>query len=338
MDILVSVIVPVYKVESHIRKCIYSIMHQTYKNLEIILIDDGSPDLCGEICDEMAAKDTRIRVVHQKNKGLSEARNQGIKICRGMYILFVDGDDYIESKTIECLLQASLDTSADVSCCGYIKETKNESIAHILTETKKHYDDNEKIVIAMMNGELSLRVWDKLWKRELFDTGVFFPPGRNFEDISTTWRLLIKSHRIVCVPDILFHYVVRDDSITRTKTMKNLIDRWTAFKERYDEMALKSNAFYLICTNDCLETIGYIWRWLYGVDKEERFEYEKVLCEMKLFLEDHKALIRGCPMTTRFSLFCARHSNEALVFICYYINQFYRCCKQFGHGLFLAIE
>lgn len=115
---MVSVIVPVYNVEPYLRKCLYSVLGQTYRDLEIIVVDDGSTDASRAICDEYKSSDSRIQVIHQINKGLSEARNNGIDIATGEYILFVDGDDWIELNTVECLLQACVENNADVSCCG----------------------------------------------------------------------------------------------------------------------------------------------------------------------------------------------------------------------------
>lgn len=233
MDALVSVIVPIYKVESYLEKCVHSIMHQTYDNLEIILVDDGSPDSCGLMCDDFATSDKRIRVIHQKNQGLSEARNHGIDICTGSYILLVDADDYIEPNTVEYLLQTSKDTCADVVCCGFYREYTDKSTTHLLTDVRESYEGAEIITAALQGAVFSEYAWNKLWKRKLFDD-CKFPPGRYFEDIATTWKLFRGCHKVTCVPDVFYHYVIRKDSIGNTKNMKNFVDRWAAFKERYD--------------------------------------------------------------------------------------------------------
>ena len=327
MDALVSVIVPVYKVEQYLQKCVSSITNQTYNNLEIILVDDGSPDHSGQMCDQMALHDRRIKVIHQNNQGLSEARNHGIDTCEGEYILFVDGDDYIEPNTVECLLRACIETSADVSCCGYVEE--RNTVSHPLLKSQKSYE-NEEIIEAELEGVFALFAWNKLWKRQLFDSDIRFPPGRHFEDISTNWKCFLKCHRVTCVPDILFHYVFRKDSISNTKSIKNLVDRWIAFKERFDEMAKRNEKLVQISTNSCLDTIAYTWRWLHGVQKSDRKEYETLLQEMRCFVKNHQKYMRHCPTTTRIALFCALHSNSITIFCCYYLNQFYRKMKGMG--------
>ena len=275
---------------------------------------DGS----GDICDEYAATDHRFQVIHQNNTGLSEARNRGIDIATGEYILFVDGDDWIEPNTVECLLQACLDHSADASCCGHYKELVNRTTVHPLITVKKVYEGNE-IVAPTMKGTFTHYAWEKLWKRNLFDD-CRFPPGMQFEDIATTWKLLLKCQRVVCIPDVLFHYVYRKDSIGNTKTMKNLADRWSAFKERYDTMSERSDELRRICTLGCLQTIGYTWRWLYIVKDRD----EEKLQEMRRFLRENQEVMSHCSLPTRISLFCALHSKSFTVFGCYQINQIYR--------------
>lgn len=319
MDALVSVIVPIYKVEPYLDKCIYSIQNQTYRNLEIILVDDGSTDNCGQMCDRFALTDGRIHVIHQSNKGLSEARNSGISVCSGSYILFVDGDDWIEPDTVECLLNACVDNDAEVSCCGHYKEYLDRTTEHPLTDKKVVYEDDEIVVPAMKGNVFGMHAWGKLWNRELFDN-CMFPSGMYFEDIATTWKLFLNCHRVVCVRDILFHYIYRKDSIGNTKTMKNLSDRWTAFKEQYDEMAGEDEIIRRICAKRCLETIGYTWRWLHIVKNKDRTKMQ----EMRGFLRENQDVKNQCSLATQLSLFCAQHSNPITIFGCYYLNQLYR--------------
>jgi len=318
MDALVSVIVPIYKVEPYLNKCVTSLLNQTYENLEIILVDDGSPDACGQMCDDFASDDNRVRVIHQANKGLSEARNSGIDVSTGTYILFVDGDDWIEPDTVECLLKACMDNDADASCSGHYKEFVDRTTTRPLVVEETIYEGDE-VVTAAMKGAFAHYAWGKLWKRDLFE-GCQFPSGMQFEDVATTWKLFLKCHRVVCVPEILFHYIYRKDSIGNTKTMKNLADRWIAFKERYDVMAGRSEELRKICTKGCLETIGYTWRWLYIVKDKD----DEKLQEMRVFLRENREGINRCSLPTRISLFCARHSNPIMVYGCYCLNQIYR--------------
>ena len=194
---LISVIVPVYKVEQYLEKCIISIINQSYKNLEIILVDDGSPDDCPMICDRWAKKDSRIRVIHKKNGGLSDARNVGISLAKGMYVCFVDSDDYISEKFVETLYDLIISCHTDISAVRFKEVTSNNEQIEKITE-------NEEIII--FDGEDALRqlfsnvtfanyAWNKMYKRELFDD-VKFPVNRKMEDLGTTYNLLIKAKKI----------------------------------------------------------------------------------------------------------------------------------------------
>lgn len=319
---LISIIIPVFQVEKYLDKCIASVVAQTYQNLEIILVDDGSTDRCPVICDEWAARDSRIVVIHQYNQGLSEARNHGTDACSGSYILYIDSDDYIERNMVECLLQVCIDTDADVSCCGHYKEYANHVVNCPLTKERKIFEGEEIVISAMKGGVFSHYAWNKLWRRELFDSDCRFPPCMYFEDIATVWKLFLKCQKVVCIPDILYHYVARKDSIGNTKSMKNLVDRWVAFKERYDVMATRSEELRQICAKGCLDTIGYTWRWLHAIDKKDRDE-EK-LQEMKIFLKENSNNIKLCSGMTRLSLFCTLYSNFITVWGCFYSNQIYR--------------
>ena len=322
MQPLVSIIIPVYQVEKYLDKCIASVVSQTYHNLEIILVDDGSTDRCPAICDEWAARDLRIKVIHQCNQGLSEARNHGTDACSGSYILYVDSDDYIDPKMVECLLQAFIDTEVDVACCGHYKEYAYHVVTCLLTKERKIVEGEEIVISAMKGGVFSHYAWNKLWRRELFDSDCRFPPGMYFEDIATVWKLFLKCRRVVCIPEVLYHYVAHKDSLGNTKNMKNLADRWMAFKERYDVMSTRSEKLRQICTKGCLETIGYTWRWLHAIDKKD-WDEEK-LQEMKIFLKRNRNNIKLCSIVARFSLFCALHSNPIMVWMCFCSNQIYR--------------
>lgn len=281
-------------------------------------MDDGSTDGSGRICDEYAASDHRLQVIHQNNKGLSEARNSGIDIATGDYILFIDGDDWIEPNTVECLYQACLNHNANASRCGHYKEFADRTMVHPLVASKKVYEGDE-IVVPAMKGSFGHYAWEKLWERGLFEEHRF-PSGMQFEDVATTWKLFLSCHRVVCVPDVLFHYTYRKDSIGNTKTMKNLADRWVAFKERNDMMADKNEELKQICTMGCLQTIGYTWRWLYIVKDRN----EEKLNEMQEFLKNNREAISNCSLPTRISLFCALHSNLITIAGCYKINKIYR--------------
>ena len=227
---MISVIVPVYRVEPYLRQCVDSILSQTYEDLEVLLIDDGSPDRCGEICDEYQRQDTRVRVFHTENRGVSAARNLGLRVAKGEYIGFVDSDDWIEPDMYEVLLKRIEETGADISVCGVFYEFTTKSIESPCVETI--YDPNDA-VYALICGDLKIQVMNKLWSKEM--ARLFqFPEGHAFEDIFTVHRVLMKSKKVATVEKTLYRYRQRKGSIARAYSMDNLVDYWTAVHERYE--------------------------------------------------------------------------------------------------------
>ena len=188
---LISVIVPIFRVEKYLEKCVSSIISQTYSNLEIILVDDGSDDNCPTICDNFQAKDSRIKVIHKTNGGLSQARNYGLRIATGDFIGFVDGDDWIEPCMYEALLSALLDTGADIAACNYHKEsTDSKDIQRIATSSERHLYSSEEAMrmILSLTGFIRTLVWNKLYRRSLL-ANVFFTEGKIYEDTHGLPRL-----------------------------------------------------------------------------------------------------------------------------------------------------
>lgn len=211
-DELVSVIIPIYNVQPYLKRCVDSICGQTYTNIEIILIDDGSPDGCWKICDDYKTKDSRIVVIHQQNQGLSGARNSGINIAKGRYICFVDSDDYIEENMVEVLYSNIKEYKADISCCGH-KDIYDSG----------HYNYNDNIEVDLFTAEEALGIflytqkidvvaWNKMYKKELFNN-IRYEEGKLFEDHFTTYKLLDKSDKIVNTTQPLYCYCKRGDSI-----------------------------------------------------------------------------------------------------------------------------
>lgn len=213
MDPCISIIVPIYKVEPYLRKCVDSILAQTYQNLEIILVDDGSPDCCGAICDEYAKKDSRIKVIHKKNGGLSDARNAGLAIMTGRYVAFVDSDDWIEPTMYEKLLANLNRFEADVSFGGVADDL--EENGQIRTVKVSDYGDGpfaETNVEAMKRYFLSSWAsWDKLYKAELFE-GIRFPVGQINEDEAIALHLLDRCQRVCYINEVFYHYIKRVNS------------------------------------------------------------------------------------------------------------------------------
>lgn len=211
---LISVVVPVYNVEKYLRQCIDSILSQTYMNLEIILVDDGSRDSSGSICDEYAKIDNRIVVLHKPNGGLSSARNAGIDIAKGEYIGFVDSDDWIEHDMYERLFDSICESGADIAVCGLFREYVNRTVNCSNTGENKVYDSSLAVQKLIENSEIQDYAVTKLYNRKLWHD-VRFPVGKYYEDMLTTYKLFLQSDKIAIINKCLYHYRQRKGSIVR---------------------------------------------------------------------------------------------------------------------------
>ena len=213
----VSIIVPVYNVEKYLTKCIDSIINQTYKYLEIILVDDGSTDNSSQICDQYAIKDNRIKVIHKENGGLSDARNVGIKNSTGEYLSFIDSDDYIDKDMIECLYNAITNTNSDIAVCGkYIEGETGKYYLKNVNSQLKIYNSKEALKSILTNNLIDVSACDKLFKKTLFKD-IQFPKNKYFEDMGTIYKLIDLCNSIVHIGSAKYHYIQRQDSITKTK-------------------------------------------------------------------------------------------------------------------------
>lgn len=245
MEDLITIIVPVYNVEKYIKKCIDSILHQTYKNLEIILVDDESPDNCGTICDEYTQKDYRVRVIHKKNGGLSDARNIGLKIANGKYIGFIDSDDYIKRNMIQDLYNLLKEKNADISICAY--ELLNEDEKPKANKSGKIYsfDSIEAIRELLMSKLITSHCWNKLYKKELWEN-IEFPIGRKFEDIAVMHLIFEKAKRIVYKDEIGYYYIKRNNSIMKNvnESLVNDLRAMSIARENYIKKNVIQNNKY----------------------------------------------------------------------------------------------
>lgn len=231
----ISVIVSVYNVQNYIEKSVQSIQNQTYQNLEIILVDDGSTDNSGNICDEFAKKDARIKVLHKSNGGLSSARNEGIRVATGEYITFVDGDDWIDETMYEDMLHAMQATDADLAVCNY-KEISKNGVRDTSTDKITIFEGRETLKVFIDEDptyQIQNAAWNKLYRRDLMGD-LRFPEGKLFEDIVYTTKLLAKSKRSVYLDKAYYNYIFdRSDSIMNSKKVERLLtDQVPAYKEK----------------------------------------------------------------------------------------------------------
>lgn len=209
---LISVIIPVYKVEKYLDKCIQSVINQTYSNLEIILVDDGSPDNCPQLCDDWANKDERIKVIHKKNGGLSDARNAGLDIAIGEYIAFVDSDDYIESDMYECLLDKIIKTQSQMAICNFEYVDTDGNITTLNTMGQDCCFSSRQILADWCGNDLVyyVVVWNKLYSRKCWEN-IRFPVGKIHEDNFVMYKLFFTCNRIVCSKTKKYNYVQRNN-------------------------------------------------------------------------------------------------------------------------------
>lgn len=248
----ISVIVAIYNVENYLSKCIESILNQTYQNLEIILIDDGSSDRSGDICDDYLRRDSRIRVIHRENRGIAYTRNEGLDVAKGDYITFVDSDDYIHPQMYELLMEKLHEQNADIAACDYCEISENDiptvrdlQVENIIIDTietrqeKKKYIYLDKYVDALL-------VWNKIIKRELWD-GIRCPKDKIYEDETITFRTLHNAKKIVYLNEKLYYYIRRNakSSITTTTFSEKRLFRLDALEVRLDYYIEKKEWEYL---------------------------------------------------------------------------------------------
>lgn len=231
---VVSVIVPICHVEPYLRPCIDSICGQTYSQLEILLIEDGSPDGCGAICDRYAELDSRITVIHKENGGLSSARNAGLDIAAGTYVAFVDADDAIHPKFIETLAGICEEYGCDIAQCDFLTVSEQSSKLPLNTQRPYRFLTGRQGLHELCAGTEDVKytvAWNKVYRRELF-AGIRYPVGRIHEDEFTTYRALWKTRKMAVIHQYLYYYLQRSESIIgRAYSIKRL-DALDAFRER----------------------------------------------------------------------------------------------------------
>ncbi len=230
---LISVIVPFYKTEPYLKRCVDSLLHQTYTNLQIILVDDGSPDNCGRLCDEYAQQDGRVEVIHRENGGLSAARNSGIDAAKGEYLAFVDSDDYVAEDYIGFMYDLICKHDADIASCGaMVVELSGKQTPQCADTEERVLTPREALERMCYNDGFFVTAWDKLYKAALFST-IRYPEGKVFEDTGTTYKVVDQATRIVACGEIKYFYALSQSSITTSAFNMKKLD----YVEMADEMA-----------------------------------------------------------------------------------------------------
>lgn len=227
---LISIIVPVYNVQDYLERCVDSLLRQTYPNLEIILIDDGSTDRSLDMCRKFAEADARIKVMSQPNKGIGAVRNAGLACARGEYVAFVDSDDWVEPDMYETLLGVMVSERADMVCCSHFREMENKSELSNAVCNRMVTLTREEAFEALRVGKFVLNfLWDKLFRREVL-ADIVFPEKRQFEDLIVSGQWLYNVEKVVYLPSPKYHYAIRSNSLTNGVDTFNLKWRYEMVK------------------------------------------------------------------------------------------------------------
>ncbi len=235
---MISIIIPIYNVEPYLRRCVDSLLQQTCEDFELILVDDGSPDNCGAICDLYAAQDSRVRVIHKPNGGLSDARNAGLEIARGEYIAFVDSDDWVAPNYLERLLCALVETGADICECDVLRTSGEEEIPPTEQRKPAVFRTADAMEQLIHDGAFHQHVWNKLYRRDVI-ADILFPKGKTNEDEFWTYQVFGNAKKVVKIQDVLYFYFQRPGSIMgETYSLKRL-DALEAKLQRQDYIDAK---------------------------------------------------------------------------------------------------
>ena len=274
--------VPVYNVERYLPQCVDSILAQDYDNLDVLLVDDGSTDGCGALCDSYASRDRRVRVLHTENRGLAAARNACLAHARADLLLFVDADDWIEPNTVSTLVGTMLATDSDMVCCSHVDEWADGTVPP-KGDWPARTLEGEDILAGLIRGEaIGSVAWGKLCRASAY-SGISYPEGRAFEDIFTTHRVCRRVGRATCLPDELFHYRIRSGGISRTRSTSNLVDYWLAHSQRQVDLSNVPDELQAILLKNRIFATFRAWCWLAACPRDDRHAAREEIRAMSRF-------------------------------------------------------
>lgn len=323
----VSIVVPVYKVpEKYLNRCIQSLLNQTLKEIEIILVDDGSPDQCGKICDDFANKDKRIKVIHQKNSGLSAARNSGQRLANGKWIAFVDGDDWVERETYQILYNLAEQNNHDVDVIlfNFVKDFPNRSIpmdSRKYVENNKIYKTNQEIKYLqsmMLNYNANLAtVPTKFIKKAFLDKNNLFHNEKlrqGAEGIEFNVRLFGKATKALYVEKMFYHYIYNSESITSVHNEQNhymVLECFKEIKKNIDNTDEKMMDYFYNRMNNVILTTAISGYFSYTNNKKysiQKKEYQRYLKNDLVQEVLQKSNYYNLSVTKKIILFCIKHN------------------------------
>lgn len=286
----ISVIIPVYKVEEYLNRCVDSVINQTYKDFEIILVDDGSPDNCGKICDEYAARYSFVTVIHKENGGLSDARNAGLDVMRGEYVAFVDSDDYIHPEYLNILITEAEKHNADISLIGFKRVPDDiDSFEKIVDYETEVLNSHQAMCIFFLPKKKYQFVFScaKIYKREVF-LNLRFPLGTIHEDLYTTWKCFLAAKTIVSSSPKLYYYRLRSDSIMNSlQKLESIKIHIDAFKEMLEYFLNRDKDLVLLAAYRLMKNYDLVIHFISekengGISLEEVKAHIKALEKKKL--------------------------------------------------------
>jgi len=314
LERVISVVVPVYNVERYLPQCISSILSQDYRNLELILIDDGSTDSSGRICDQAAAEDTRVVVIHQKNSGAAAAKNAGLRAATGTYLSFVDSDDYLEPGAYTYMVRILEENEVDMVQCAFRDVYQDKAIDRILKPGCRMWQTLEYMELYLSDWTSAL-LWDKLYKRELFHN-IFFEVGNKIDDEYFTYQGVMNAKCILSDDKIIYNYrrrasgvmlsassqerIMRDRIDFVSKRRKKVVARFPELRKKFDRSFTYSMVEYAQMPYNTMESIGMIKRAVWEYMKEKKhtpisvFQWWDIL---KLLCSKPESILQGIPET-----------------------------------------
>lgn len=315
---LISVIVPVYNVEAYLERCVNSILRQSYNNLEVILVDDGSTDGSGQLCESIASNDNRVCVIHQENGGLSAARNTGIDNCHGSYICFVDSDDYVHHDYVKYLYDMCVNNDCEISICYHYITDENDYHSEVDFDSPITVYTRDEIFDAFytdMHGSIVI-AWNKMYKRECVGD-IRYDVGKIHEDEGTTFKFLYNANRIAFSKEVLYYYYSREDSITGQSYSKKKLDILDAYENRL--LFYKEHSEKRLYDRECQYYLSEILANYYKVST--LLKDKKLMQELRTrYSEIYKTTDKSKWSITR----------KALYLICYRWPLFYGQIKHIG--------
>lgn len=276
MNPLISVIVPIYNVEKYLARCVDSIVNQTYKNLEIIFVDDGSPDRCPQMCDDYAEKDSRIKVVHKKNGGLSDARNAGIAVATGEYISFIDSDDYVSDDFFECLLDVMNKENSDIAECSVVKFYEDNRFDEFIDDLSvKTYDTQDAMSALIAENPFHQHVWNKLYKTELVKD-IPYAVGKLNEDEFWTYRVFGRANKVARLNKTMYYYFQRNSSIMgvgynirRLDALEGKANRQKYIENNFPDLSTQAK---IDLYGSCMFAYQSVLKFMSGAEKKKALE------------------------------------------------------------------